>query len=102
MAEGTAESAGLVEFLLARIAEDEASGHWYQLTPPSPGGVGRAAIYREGRVLAECEAKRRIVAGFTPDCDPGCVHPPFDPHWVVKDLAAVYAAHPDYRQEWRP
>jgi Family of unknown function (DUF6221) len=55
------------------------------------------------RILAKCEAKRRIVAGARQQA----------PHvetevamrgesYVVHLLASVYANHSDYRPEWRP
>lgn len=81
----------LTGFLLARIAEDEINRVGYP-----------------GRVLRECEAKRRIVwtcvSAFR-----GVDNPP---DWIkgqrasaygaCKALAAVYADHPDYREEWLP
>ena len=114
----------LTEFLLARIAEDEAAANVAHRESPA-------------RVLAECEAKRRIVefhkswpvlvqtpVTFEPvdGTDPGHYtfratqqiawtteqeyrerfgdEPPAGP--VLRHLAAVYADHPDYREEWRP
>lgn len=77
----------LTDFLLDRIAEDEA--------------VARTAEYGYiERQLAECDAKRRIVqyhevkhrregvGGF--NC------------FTAKTLALPYADHPDYREEWKP
>ena len=104
------ETLTLTGFLLARIAEDEALKH---------GGY-------PGRVLAECEAKRRIVEAHPlvtdqrrlvpawPGSAPGvacanCGGNPVDSSAPIEDigpcdtllaLAAVYADHPDYRQEW--
>jgi hypothetical protein len=78
----------LTEFLLARIAEDEARA-------------------RTGRDIRECEAKRRIVdrhSGTDAPCSyctdaygDSAEGPCPDP----MDLAAVYADHPDYRDKWR-
>lgn len=68
-------------------------------------------IHRRSRVLAECEAKRLIVA------EHGLVSA--DEDWSMADdhcrsdremhpcptlrfLAVPYADHPDYRQEWAP
>jgi hypothetical protein len=143
----------LVEFLLARIAEDEAvaraaigtaafsrqTGRWsFENVHDSFGAIPivfavtdagaktqaanmEAAWEREergthiarwdpARILAECEAKRRIVelhltAMTTP--------PPPDPYqeglvqgWrdtsVLQLLALPYADHPDYDPAWRP
>ena len=81
-----------VEFLLARIAEDEAtarlaSGPW-------------AAV--ADRVLAECEAKRRIldllfvVENAELHGDAGTTL-----NSVLRSLALPYSNHSDYRQEWK-
>ena len=126
----------ITDFLLARIAEDEAaakaaaahgrwpSGDWWaegswwlegvEMLCVGKGSTGadviayayaepeRAHIARHdpARVLAECEAKRRIVELFPDAAQDG-------DGWndagysVLRDLAAVYADHPDYREEWR-
>jgi hypothetical protein len=55
----------LTEFLLARIAEDEAevaNPDWAPSFLHSDRWMGHAATWSKGRTLAECEAKRRIVA----------------------------------------
>ena len=76
----------LTEFLLARIAEDEAAARRVAVVGSCEPG------YRPARVLAECEAKRRIVktaeGGLTSSSA------------AVQFLAAVYSDHPDYRAEW--
>jgi hypothetical protein len=83
------------------------------------------------RVLAECEAKRQIVAlhhstavadHYTFGCccgfkdhrlslcegcenvtyDEGELARPYGPCPDLRILASVYADHPDYRREWRP
>lgn len=80
----------LVDFLLARIAEDESD---------------------PDRVLAECAAKRRIVEAhhweeewengvrFTSDCADCWQSPPCH---TLRILATVYSDHADYRPEWKP
>jgi hypothetical protein len=128
----------LTEFLLARIAEDEAVAEhtggsqkrWEK--EPYPGGdygyrmrfpssthisdwsrdVGSGyfpvtehiARHDPARVLAECEAKRRIVEELCYVGGPG------EPEWVPYDLdsqsilqllAAPYANHPDFDEDWR-
>lgn len=66
------------------------------------------ARHDPARVLAECEAKRRIVARH----DAHLGHEP-TPHIVprlkwregcdtLRLLALPYADHPDFREEWRP
>ena len=58
------------------------------------------------RALAECEAKRRVVEEHSPYDEEWCSScgdvPQVDyPCLTVRALAAVYADHPDYRDEWR-
>ena len=117
----------LTEFLLARIAEDEVVARerpphyapfereweWCPEARSEPlgdlGGPGDGCTCGvdtwkpSAHVLAECKAKRRIVnahrAGF-PDEDRYAMgwH---DMHvWSLYQMAAVYADHPDYQQEW--
>ncbi len=90
----------LEEFLLDRIAEDEAEialGPDFA-TLDTSGWMGHAAEWGRERALAECEAKRRIVdesgsgRGSWPDAIWRC----------LQFLALPYADHPDYREEWRP
>jgi len=130
----------LTEFLMARIAEDEAlalaaegehgiyPGTWWG-QPASrwsrivgghlPEGLSdedasHIARHDPARVLADCEAKRRIVELHTGihECvgekygrldtvlvAPGYAHE-HDP--TLRLLALPYAAHPDYQETWRP
>jgi hypothetical protein len=116
----------LTDFLLARIAEDEARAgsvydrngsiyaHLHHEDCPS---LDRERPYPcdcgvTTRVLAECEAKRRIVEPLTlPDVAIG------GPGWAPESIAAarerratleevalilasVYRDHPDFREEW--
>jgi hypothetical protein len=135
----------ITDFLLARIAEDEAvalaadesgGGEWWQWREvwPKVGGniydvpdADQIARWSPARVLAECEAKRRIVAEHraTTFTDisleirnaPVClvcnaVFPAYDedqpptlqapwPCPTLRALASVYADHSDFREEWR-
>lgn len=97
----------LTDFLLARIAEDEAR---------IPEGL--AQVVMDGRtryvdpiadrMLAECAAKRRIVGrhnqrrfvhpGGSQDTCSAC-HDGW-PCRDLRDIAAVYADHPDHLDEW--
>ncbi|WP_145503160.1 DUF6221 family protein [Streptomyces sp. CFMR 7] len=60
------------------------------------------------RTLREAEAKRRILRAHAKWCEGRCEakYPEggFDAahYWSIKALAAVYADHPDYLEEWRP
>lgn len=59
------------------------------------------------RVLAECDAKRRILSVLTAwEPDPACQEeaetPEHDAWRMLTYLALPYSEHPDYRDEWRP
>ncbi len=98
----------IADFLLARIADDEkvaeaaiGTGYdlGYRLAVDEVEGHRSGVHIDPDRVLAECEAKRRIVEEWgrverlgTNGFGPG----------VLRHLASVYADHPDYREEWRP
>ena len=111
----------IAEFLEARIAEDEAraSSGWARL------GDSRWETTEYGQdfltpsaVLAECAAKRAIIAEHggseVASLDRETWGQPFtvcrvcavgvrqivSPCPTLKALAAVYASHPDYREEW--
>lgn len=97
------------EFLEARIAEDEAraSSGWSRL------GNARWETTNEGQdiltpsaVLAECAAKRAIIEDWedpagqwlgASDVDAGHI---LATDYAVRALAAIYADHPAYQQEW--
>jgi hypothetical protein len=104
----------LVEFLLARIDEDEEAAlvcygpeflDWDYVLSEIKQGTGyidqQECTYRHAlrwdpaRVLAECETKRRIVLGDHPDNE----------YWaydsILRVLALPYANHPDYDEAWR-
>lgn len=115
----------LTEFLLARIAEDEqtardagadamAGARWKAYPEAAYNELQQASLDRSRRVLAECEAKRRIVelggeAETLDDqtwfdrglpSDPGYNDPRCGER-ILRVLAAVYADHSDYHEEWR-
>ncbi len=124
----------LTDFLLQRISEDEAAVKtMYRVRNASQAleVVQRADTVSVGaeemthaefldrfcepapdtRLLAECEAKRRIVNALAADTTGQPARGGTSPEevgarWakteVCKALAAVYADHPDYRAEWRP
>jgi len=100
----------LTEFLLARIAEDEAeiaNPDWATL--PSDGYMGHAATWGRPRALAECEAKRLLIqraeslAEYVDGTREDSRH---TYEWtllrLLAPLALTYADHPDYDEEWRP
>jgi hypothetical protein len=106
---------GLVEFLKARLDEDEQAARraepLFQAEREAAAGPSLICgdyydelsphIYRwdSSRVLAEVEAKRRIIAecrGVTASLDIALGD------CVLAFLALPYASHPDYLEEWRP
>lgn len=118
----------IIDFLLARIGEDEedASDAFYEgqtwvseeesvvaadqdydpvLFLDRKRDAHHAARWSPARVLAECEAKRRIVYRSMNGYPPA---PDYERGWreglerSLRDLAAVYADHPDYDEAWRP
>lgn len=123
----------ITEFLLARIAEDErrANGRWrvkdmlnhtaehdmdFTFVKVTQGGKTVRLTeeqYRDQfmdhnpdrRLLAECAAKRAIVADRL-SSDRSAADDEWSWGWsdanyrAVKAIAAVYADHPDYQQEW--
>lgn len=122
----------LVDFLLARIAEDEAlargaverSSYGWSDNAFSEAvelaenegarkqGTDHIARWDPARVLAECDAKRRVVDSLRDLTDAETTE---DQAWALERgdrseqvaiatmrlLALPYADHPDYRDEWR-
>lgn len=93
----------IVDFLEARITEDEreAGSGWSRMgdTRWERDGYGRNML-TPSAVLAECAAKREMLARVPRNADP------YDPGGytsahTIRVLAAIYADHPDYREEWR-
>jgi hypothetical protein len=108
-------SMNIIEFLEARIAEDE-----QQATKHLKDASARGWASYPVRILAECAAKRALIDTqyaylATIDGEWGCAHDEdqirageceyyrdFNPGtWpIVTALAAVYNDHRDYRPEW--
>lgn len=116
------EPMSLTDFLLARIAEDEAVARTEDNDQPHRMICGAAMLdvgfacdceYPQ-RLLAECAAKRRIVAMAAESADfedampirgyARAIHSPsIDVLVRVQQLLALpYADHPDYDDAWRP
>lgn len=132
---GDTKTLTLTEFLLARIADDEAVAerlrfknegdpwgwqpHAYRLETCDK----RRVDYTPARVVAECDAKRRILDAlederqrkdiYNRDFDLGLLTTDGDlrariscnARWAglevaVRALVTVYVDHPDYRAEW--
>jgi len=103
----------LTEFLLTRIAEDEAvaralsSQEDYMLSQSFYGHSSvdapvTAFMERFGiaRVLAECESKRRIMEECADLASSEDVYTHAD--LILHALALPYADRPEYREAWRP
>ena len=88
-----------------------------KLLSDNPDHSADAPVEGIGRILAECEAKRRIVerAEAAAVCtqhgrvrDSGCGEciaaeaVEVADGYVLADLAVAYADHPDYSEEWKP
>lgn len=101
----------LTAFLLARIAEDE---EWLRASARQIA-IHPTVQQEPARMLAKCEADRRIV-GIHPVDDEGVYdadgieHPGLGcrgcwddfPCATIRALALPYVAHENYRPEWRP
>lgn len=109
---------GLVAFLRERLDEEEqlanAASHAGlgvdvgpdgKIVSENPDAQDHIATWNPRRVLAEVEAKRRIVILHGSGSDPCDAHDasylsiPCD---TLLLLAVPYAGHPDYRPAWRP
>lgn len=100
--------AGIAEFLLARIADDEKNcGAYLTIYPGDTHPV--SVLFR--RVMDECAAKRAILGmhrnmpspfidGLCTTCAETGPGAQAFPCGTVKAIAAVYSDHADYRQEW--
>jgi hypothetical protein len=65
-----------------------------------PEDRAHIARWDPARVLAECEAKRRIVELH--GCYHSCRSSDYAGDCPTMDLVALpYASHPEYREEWR-
>jgi len=97
----------LTEFLLARIAEDEAA-----VAGLMSGDGDPEFFWGPDRIRAECEAKRRIVEIAASVEETERALDIGSSEWaigrasnnaedILRALALPYADHPDWREEWR-
>ncbi len=110
----------IVDFLAARISEDEAAARKLLTDPLVP----ESAQWYERRLLQECEAKRRLLgiiesarqaglAALLTSADPDAADQgadgdvPWIPEvidWTTQSLHALavpYSDHPDFHAAWR-
>ncbi|GHE33363.1 hypothetical protein GCM10017673_40380 [Streptosporangium violaceochromogenes] len=102
----------LAAFLNARLDEDAQTGrrikatrHGTLIVAPGDGESPTVVEISGDRLLAEVEAKRRILAEHGPGSDPCDAHDAefrTIPCTTLLLLALPYANHRDYREEWRP
>jgi hypothetical protein len=94
----------ITDFLLKRIAEDEAAAlqedEDYAHTTLLPTYDSEHQMrWSTARVLAECAAKRSVI-GWWVDGLIGYVRVDDELTNPLLPLAAVYKDHPDYKQDW--
>lgn len=88
------------DFLLARIAEDEAAVA-YPAEHERPGGYEYADVGGMGdvltvgtdRVQAECAFKRWLIGTYSGTREA---------YVMFRGMASVHSDHPDYQEDWRP
>lgn len=117
----------IVEFLEARLAEDELTasaaidvspdwrahydyrdvkdtdGHFVVQADthhPTTGQAAHIARYSPARMLRECEAKRAIIADFLRRDALGDLPGRSAVEDILKAVSAVYSYHPDYDRAW--
>jgi len=105
----------LTEFLLARLAEDEqrarndgadamTGARWKHYPEGAYYELQTRTLAVSSRTLAECEAKRWIVAECADLAYSAGVFSTGEEELAVTILCALaqpYADHPDFREEWR-
>lgn len=102
----------LIEFLRARLDEDEAAareadtgGRWRPGNADGPlwvnANMRHMARHDPARVLAEVEAKRFLLEWGIAGIDRGGLSPVMG-HNILAGLALPYADHPDYDPSWKP
>ena len=96
----------VVDFLWARIHEDEVRAHRLQTT-------GGESLWSATRVLAECDAKRQLLELASSYRVPGSDDEADDAYQrrsltdteglaatLLSALVLPYADHPEYQEEW--
>ena len=79
------------DFLLARIAEDEAEAR--EALPEQDTVYGAHGFFEPTRVLAECAFKRWLIGTYSGTREA---------FLMFRAMATAYADHPDYQEDWRP
>lgn len=94
----------IIEFLQARIADDEAAVRRLEAGGQEKhehvsGAEAVASPLTTGRILAECSAKRKIL-GNVPLVTDIPTEIGGTSGYVLMCLASVYRQHPDYQEGW--
>lgn len=91
------------------IAEDRSGNYWSVAHEVFIPNAEHMARHDPARVLAEVDAKRRLVSMFAPKLGEDVeaeLAKGNDLPWMGQQALAVlalpYSDHPDYREEWRP
>jgi hypothetical protein len=98
----------LTHFLLERIDEDERHARKLAEADRRPVLSLATTVNHPGRILLECEAKRRIVEEWRraqDEAEAGDTSgriAAFAFSLALQHLALPYADHPDYDASWRP
>ena len=108
----------MVEFVLARITEDEAVANdaidrhpiGYDWAVRDPADADYVARWNPWRILKVCNVRRRLVAAHrameTPTGEPECAACDFRrgqagwPCDTIRLLVLDWVEHPDFRDEW--
>lgn len=85
------------DFLLARIAEDEAAA---DVLPGETLGCMECGFVDGRRILAEIAAKRAIIGPPVSEDLKAWGHGVGASPDTLRTLAAIYSDHPDYQKEW--
>lgn len=92
----------IIEFLEARVAEDEAAAAELAEIGPGHQAIGtrlEVSPFTAARLLAECAAKRRILENVPLVTDiPSQMGGTSE--YVLMCLASVYSWHPEYQEGW--
>ena len=100
----------ITDFILARVAEDERAAHYAMTRDPlndrdtEGWWIGHYQHYTRhdpARVVAQCEAIRRVVLSCSEMQMSGVEMAAYLATQTIRTLALAHADHPDFREDWR-